>query len=140
MQMTISLSKKTIAIVVIALVIAALAILSPVLLNSSSQKQGKENTAAVSKNSETDKQANSASAIAENTAEEDSGSQTSMDEANSSTAAAPRGNTQNQSAPDNDIPADGAGPSAGMGDNSQANNAGTTNIPTVAPDNDIKAE
>ena len=132
--MTKSLSKKTIVIVIVAIVLATLAVLSPVLLNSHSQKQSKENAAAVSKSSETNKQPNTASAKAENTAEENSDSQTSMDESDSNAAAATRGNAQNQSAPDNDIPAEG------MGDNSQANNAGTTKTPTAAPDNDIKAE
>lgn len=138
--MTKILSKKTIAVVIIAIVIAALAVLSPVLLNSRSQKQGKENTTAVLKNSDTGEQANTASVIAENTVEENFASQTATAETNSNIATATSSNPQNQNAPDNDIPADGASPSAGIGDNSQANNAGTTNTPTVAPDNDIKAE
>lgn len=81
--MTKSPSKKTIAVVIIAIVLAALATLSPVLLNSHSQKQ---------------------------------------------------------SAPDNDIPADGSNPSANTGNNNQASDAGGANAPTAAPDNDIKAE
>lgn len=138
--MTKSLSKKTIAVVIVAIVLAALATLSPVLLKSHSQKQAEENATAVSKNSETDKQANAASAKAENTAEENSDSETATAEINPNTAGTAHSNAQNLSAPDNDIPADGASPSAGMGDNSQTSDASSTKSPSAAPDNDIKAE
>ena len=138
--MTKSLSKKTIALVIIAIALAALAALSPVLLNSRSQKQGKENMTAVSKYSVTDEQANSASAKAENTAEENSDSKTATTEINPNTAGTAHSNAQNQSAPDNDIPADGSNPSASTENSSQSSDASSAISPTAAPDNDIKAE
>ena len=138
--MTKSLSKKTIAVVIIAIVLAALAVLSPVLLNSRSQKQGKENATAASDNSETDKQANTASVKAENTVAEGSEFETATAEINPNTAGTARSNAQNQSAPDNDIPADGSNTSASTEEGSHPNNAGSANSPTAAPDNDIKAE
>lgn len=138
--MTKSPSNKTIAVVIIAIVLAVLAALSPDLLNPRSQKQGTENTAAVSKSSETNKQANTASAKAENTAEENSDSETATAEINPNTAGTAPNNVQNQSAPDNDIPADGSNPSVNTENNSQVSDANSAKSPTAAPDNDIKAD
>lgn len=138
--MTKNLSKRTVAVVIIAIVLAALAALSPVLLNPRSQKQVTENTVAVARSSETDQQANTASAKAENTADENSDSQASTDKPNSNNTAAAPSSLQNQSVPDNDIPADGSSPSASTESSSQASDASSTKSTTAAPDNDIKAE
>lgn len=140
--MTKTPSKKTLAVIVIAIAIATLAALSPVLLNSRTQSQGEKSAAAASKN-RPGKQADTAIVNDENSVEEDSSSETTATESAASataTTATTPSNTQNQSAPDNDIPADGATPSTSSEDSGHPNNAGTATSPTSAPDNDIKAE